>query len=314
LNLTINGNNAVIEGQPGWSNRILSISSNAVVAISNVVFRNGNAGGGGGILNSGTLSLLNCQILDNTATSTGGGILNTGTLVVTNTVVVNNTVSGDVSQSPQGGGIYSNGKLTISNSAIISNTTAEGRGGGVSVDQNATVTILKNVTLSGNRAVDGGGLYYASPTPGGLSYVTVYRNTATNDGGGIFGAQTIALTGTIVAGNVATPTLAQDCSGNIASNGYNLTQTDCGLHQITDKTGNPALGPLQDNGGPTPTHAIANTSKAYNQIPHLSGGCGTTITIDQRGIRRPQSSGCDIGAFELEVNLPPVAWLPLVRR
>jgi hypothetical protein len=53
----------------------------------------------------------------------------------------------------------------------------------------------------------------------------------------------------------------------------------------------PRLGPLQDNGGPTPTHALLPGSPAID----TSSACPAT---DQRGVTRPQGAGCDIGAFE----------------
>jgi len=119
-----------------------------------------------------------------------------------------------------------------------------------------------------------------------------------------------------LAGNVATPTLGQDCGGNVASNGYNLIRTNCGVITTTgDLIGfDPVLGPLADNGGPTPTHALADGSPALDRIPRNTKGCGAAFFSDQRGKPRPAGSGCDIGAFELQLNLPPVDWLPLVQR
>ncbi len=320
LNITVNGGSAIIQGQPGWSTSILSINANSVVAISDVTIRNGNAssgGIGGGIYNLGVLSLTRCQILSNTAPSAGGGIFNFGTLLMSDTLVMSNTVPGDVSLSPSGGGVYNNGKLTVSNSTLSNNATPQGRGGGLFVDQNASETVLKNVTMSHNMAADGGGLYYASQssTPGGLSYGTVYSNTAAIEGGGVFGSGSgIVLTSTIVAGNAAV--FNRDCSGSVASNGYNLTQTDCSFSEQGDLIDDPLLGPLQNNGGPTLTHALADTSPALNRIPYGTKGCGTTFTTDQRGEDRPDSPDgkCDIGAFELVTPLDKKVYLPLVLR
>jgi hypothetical protein len=60
----------------------------------------------------------------------------------------------------------------------------------------------------------------------------------------------------------------------------------------------PRLGPLQENGGPTPTMAIAPPSPAIDKVP-ATAAAGCTPT-DQRGITRPQPPGgkCDIGAYE----------------
>ena len=62
------------------------------------------------------------------------------------------------------------------------------------------------------------------------------------------------------------------------------------------------LGPLQDNGGPTFTHALLAGSPAIdarNPAAPGSGGNACEAT-DQRGVARPQGAACDIGAFELE--------------
>ena len=74
-----------------------------------------------------------------------------------------------------------------------------------------------------------------------------------------------------------------------------------------DQTVDPAdvftmvLGPLQNKGGPTSTHALLAGSPAIDT--GNPSGCtddtGVTLTTDQRGVVRPQRAACDIGAFEL---------------
>lgn len=58
-------------------------------------------------------------------------------------------------------------------------------------------------------------------------------------------------------------------------------------------------GPLQNNGGPTPTHVPALGSPAIDLVPVGSAGCGDTLTVDQRGQPRPFGPGCDAGSVEV---------------
>ena len=64
------------------------------------------------------------------------------------------------------------------------------------------------------------------------------------------------------------------------------------------------LGPLQDNGGPTMTHALLPGSPAINQIPveDCLDADGAPLATDQRGVSRPETGGtlCDVGAFEVQ--------------
>ena len=66
----------------------------------------------------------------------------------------------------------------------------------------------------------------------------------------------------------------------------------------------PLIGELQNNGGPTETHALLLGSPAID-----AGQNGRTAT-DQRGVVRPQGAASDIGAFEFE---PMVADLRLTK-
>jgi hypothetical protein len=67
-------------------------------------------------------------------------------------------------------------------------------------------------------------------------------------------------------------------------------------------SGDPLLGPLQNNGGNTDTHALLPGSPAIDQ-----GWCSDVI-FDQRGYTRPidladynnADLGCDLGAFEVQ--------------
>jgi hypothetical protein len=57
------------------------------------------------------------------------------------------------------------------------------------------------------------------------------------------------------------------------------------------------LGPLQDNGGPTPTHALLAGSPAID-----NGNDTAALDFDQRGIGFPRiaGGGADIGALEVQ--------------
>ncbi|MBK9052842.1 MAG: hypothetical protein IPL78_18585 [Chloroflexi bacterium] len=65
---------------------------------------------------------------------------------------------------------------------------------------------------------------------------------------------------------------------------------------------------LQDNGGPTDTHALLVGSNALNTG---TGNCpdhtATPLARDQRGVARPQNLTCDIGAYELVTAVTPGA-------
>ncbi len=106
-----------------------------------------------------------------------------------------------------------------------------------------------------------------------------------------------------------------DCSGTATSKGHNLIADidECILTAAAgDIVGVAALLlPLGDYGGPTPTHQPGFTSPAVD-----AGSCetvdGDTLSLDQRGVVRPQAGTCDMGAVEV---LPPesVLFMPLMR-
>ncbi|MEZ4517996.1 MAG: choice-of-anchor Q domain-containing protein [Chloroflexota bacterium] len=91
--------------------------------------------------------------------------------------------------------------------------------------------------------------------------------------------------------------------GSLVSNGFNLgSDATCNLTAPTDRTGADAkLQPLALNApGDTPTHALASDSPAINQVTYSYNGCGTTVSIDQRGADRLKGIKCDSGAYEAE--------------
>jgi len=304
------------------------------VSISGVTITGGNNGGalyGGGILSYGWLTVTNSIISGNTSNFEGGGIYTNGSAltVINSTIsgntapkaggifnwlstvtVTNSTISGNTAtQGDQAGGIYSYGWLTVTNSTISGNTGYTG--GGINSYGIVTVT---NSTISGNSAGTGGGI--ANMNGGGIGHsLTVTNSTISGNsagtGGGIYSQVSATLSNTIVANQAS----GADCVGSVTSTGYNLeSATSCGFTSTGDRqNADPLLGLLQDNGGPTFTHALLNGSPAINVIPSGVNGCGTTITTDQRGVSRPWPGGglCDIGSFEVECFRQPsgmVSW------
>jgi hypothetical protein len=201
------------------------------------------------------------------------------------------------------GGVYNQGTLTITQSTLRGKT-ARNSGGGV---YNAGTLTITRSTLSGNtaRLADGGVRNRGTLT---ITYSTLSNNKARNGGGILsYSSKPLRLSTTIIAGNTAT-VAGPDCyqqGSPFSSRGHNLTGVDTGCPNNPsqdDVTVDPAvvftqvLGPLRDNGGSTFTHALLPGSPALDASdPQRCGG------TDQRGVRRPQGTGCDIGAFELEV-------------
>jgi hypothetical protein len=125
-----------------------------------------------------------------------------------------------------------------------------------------------------------------------LKNVTVAQNSAGRGSGLFNGIGTFRVTNTIVADNSG-----GNCEGTITSGGHNLdTRDTCGFSGPGDISNmNAGLGPLQDNGGSTKTHALPNDSPALE-----AGDDAACEATDQRGISRPQGLHCDMGAFEAE--------------
>lgn len=335
--MTISGASAtstIIDG--GGIDRVFDITGAFTGTISNVTIRGGNPGiaAGGGLQNQGgVLIISNSVIISNTANS-GGGIYSYGTLIIANSTFSSNiadngggiyvndfvtitasTFSNNSASGGYGGGIANiSGVVTINNSAIISNTAGTSGGGIYSFHfMSLTIVNVNNSTISGNTAgTDGGGIANFFSSTVNLNNVTVTNNTSdkdsngTGDGGGLFqSGGTANLENTLVGGNADTGGPSPDCSGTLNSQGYNLIQNTTGCTINGDITGNitgvsPNLGPLQDNGGPTFTHALLPGSPvidAGNPAAPGSGGNACEAT-DQRGVARPQGAWCDMGAYE----------------
>lgn len=156
---------------------------------------------------------------------------------------------------------------------------------------------LLNATVSGNSAGTGGsGGVGGSGSPSGAPGTA----GATGVGGGVAGAApaSVTLQNTLLAANPL-----GNCAGSVSDGGHNLSFSDHTCPS-TFSAGDPKLGTLRDNGGPTPTMALGGGSAAIDQIPTVVQ-CPAT---DQRGVARPAPAGgaCDIGAYE--VAAPKVAF------
>ncbi len=290
--------NSSVSGNTGSSTGggIRNCCNGSVVLTNSAVTGNTTGGGGGGIRNEAAMSLFDSTISGNTGRG-GGGIFNTFIGVLT---LDSSSVTGNNSDADGGGIEIGGGSLTITGSTISNNNTG-GLGGGLGVFGGTAA--LVNSTVSSNVAISGGGIF----DNGSLSLrnSTVSGNTATEFGGGIYTFRTVILQNSIVAENTAV--IGPDCSGSFISSGYNLLGDTSGC-DITPTTGdltniNPLLGPLQNNGGPTETHALQGGSPAVDAGNPASPGSGgnACLATDQRGIARPQGAACDIGVFELEV-------------
>lgn len=289
---TVSGNNAVGDFSNGGG--IFALSG-AVTLVDSIVTGNstsGDSSSGGGIYAlSYAVTLTNSTVNRNSSDYNGGGIVTVrGPLTLTNSMVSGNTAIGSSSGSigGGGGGIFSfYGEVTI-NSSTISGNSSDVLGGGI----------------------------HTRFGPATLFDSTVSGNMASELGGGVFARYLISITihNSIVAGNTAMS--APDLRSHLDLTTFNVNYSLIGdatsglttlqLADITSGVGNllnidPLLGPLADNGGPTPTHALLPRSPAIDAgdptIPFRA------TEFDQRGVgySRVMFDRIDIGAYEAQL-------------
>ena len=284
------GGTLTVSGSIFTGNVLSGIVNGGVLTVSGSTFT-GNSGAGG-ILNGGTLTVTDSTFTSNSSYNNGGGISSYGTVTVSDSTFSGNSTSGfgggiandggtlTVSGSTftgnsanidgLGGGIYNGGTLTVSDSTFTSNSANaySGSGGGL---WNYRTAILTNCTFTNNSAIYNG---YAG---------------SSGSGGGIASvAGSLTLNNTIVAGNQAS--VNPDFYGAYT-----------GSHNLIG--GNPLLGPLANNGGPTQTMALLPGSPAIDAGSNalaVDPTTGQPLAYDQRGPGFPRILGhsVDIGAYE----------------
>ena len=265
---------------------------------------NGGNGGGGAPGTGGTGG----------AGGTGGIAGNGGVITLTMSTVSGNSGGVDAHGGDAGaGGAGGSGGSGDDGGAggAGGNGGFGGNGGGI------TVTMS---TISGNSGgIDAHGGEAGNEGVGGSGGAAIIGGedgVVGNEGiGGNGGANgVITLTATILAANGQN----QNCvDGTVTDEGYNLSTDDsCALANTGSQTNiDPNLGTLGDYGGPTQTIPILPGSAAIDAIPTgtvsdqtvcfdanddpiVDPTTSENITTDQRGVPRPQGSGCDIGAYE----------------
>ena len=320
-----NGNGAPISGCGGGPNPYTYPPGTAT---------SGADGKGGAVFNGGTLNLFGCTLSSNSATggtggtggpshdssflpspgktggaAAGGAVCNTGSVTLVNCTLAGNAAAA----GSGGGGGGTNGYNGTGPPGAAGGAGGNGTGGAIENLNTANgACTLNSCTVSGNSVSAGSG------GTGGTGS-TAGANGANGQalGGGTHAVSGLAFYYTIVALNNAASG-GPDVYGGFGSGNFNLigkTDGSSGTWKSEDQTGSilaplpPALGPLQDNGGPTPTMALLEGSPAIDKANSAASGAPHT---DQRGFKRPVNfsdtyypnasggNGADIGAFEVQ--------------
>jgi hypothetical protein len=280
---------------------------------------------GGAVYNNGdsgtaTLNVTTSALNGNSTIADGGAIYNDHGDVTLNSC----TISGNTATGNGGGGIYNLGDsfgtatVEISSSTLSNNESALNGGAIYSIGANGTATVqVLNSTISANTASNFGGGVYNHGTGGNatvqIANSTFVENVAKSSlGESIYNFDQFGMGDAIAT--FANTIFKHNASGNfvndggtMTSHGYNVSSDNGGgyLNGPGDQINtNPLLGPLQDNGGPTFTHALLPGSPAID-----TGDPNFTPPPfdDQRGAGYPRvvNGRIDKGSFEVQTGGTP---------
>jgi hypothetical protein len=302
MKVTIDGNSA---------SRIFTVAASKTVSLKHLTLQHGQANGGGAIQSSGILTVNDSVFTTNVSTGgngDGAAILNSGALTVNRSIFT-------LGQSGEYGGAIENSSsgtsLVIDRSSFTNNNSADD-GGALDNSGSGVLWRITNSTFTGNNSGGCGGAIYNGVSHAVISSSTFARNHATDPKSGAFCgppkiADSIVANNTVGVSNTPGSCSAAITGANDQGNNLQFGDATCAFALGSDVTGDPKLGPTQDNGGGLPTAALGAGSAAIDV-----GTCtdpnsgGAAITTDERGVPRPQGAGCDIGAFELDAVAPTV--------
>ncbi len=180
--------------------------------------------------------------------------------------------------------------------STVNDNSAVG-GGGISMREGSLK--VTNSTIANNNALYGGGIAANNGATVKLNAATVVRNQVNQldasepQGGGLllFGG-TFSVGNSLIALNSSNGGTGPDCEGAFVSLGHNMLTdlADCTGFAGDPVVGNPRIGQLRNNGGPTQTVGLKKRSPAIGKADRRAPG------KDQRGRKRDRKP--DIGAFE----------------
>ncbi len=269
----------------------------------------GTSGGGVSLGSSSELTWSGGVLRANRAASQGGGVY-----VAFAQASLHDLDVADNEVGSFGGGIAVLGASTV----LLERLTVRGNeggigGGGLSLSVTQGDVLVRNVTLSGNSALNGAAVRFAASAL--LEHVTIVGNlsspTDPSPGFGgalhVFGAATQArLRHVVMDGNRTDGEprgcAVQDGGATIVSEGGNVVEDQACSAWLTHASDRLGVDPgveavLGNHGGPTLTHALVAGSQAIG-----AGNPATCAATDQRGYLR--NEGCDAGAVQANGTAP----------
>lgn len=317
--------------------------------LDSIITQNTATSSPGGIDNFGNMRIVSSEISHNSASSeygTGGGISNgSQQLHIHNSLITNNNIDGFgggvdnafgevyiststfVENSAKSGGAINNydGTYIITGSTFLSNEAEHG--GAIDNSESGKITIT-NSTFTSNSSTKFGGAIKQGGLRIEISNCTFYKNTSDDSGGTIRAfSGGITVENSIIYRDESNPS-AENCytDGRLYDYGHNIDSgSTCDFDPAKGSMNDtdPLLAQLEDNGGPTQTHALLEDSPAIDSGD--PDGCadprtdGETLVYDQRGYWRTFDGDgengpiCDRGAYEYGSEVPLSIYLPLLQ-
>lgn len=300
--ITISGDNNT-DSDPDGDVRVFYIGSSVTATLNKLIITKAfSNASGGGVLNDGTLTIINSVFTENTVdNNAGGAIMNNTSGILT---ITDSTFSGNAAYD--GGAIGNFNQMTIVNSTFSDNSSADSGGAIYTTGSVPALTqTITNSTFSGNSSSTNGfsgsgGAIFSSRTQT-ITNSTFSGNSSLYVGGIRQDDETLNLVNTIIANSIN-----GDCSTQSAIGIHSNNLIEGGGNCAPSLTADPNLDFIANNGGLTQTFALLPGSPAINAGDDATCNASPVSGLDQRGVARPNGDHCDIGAYEYVDTSAPV--------